>query len=90
MVEGDSKTGVLGNSSLFCPLNLNFPLSEEISIPKFSILTEKVRGCSEKVFKASIKNFAGTAIAPSSFASISNLEEIVVSKSEAKTVSSFP
>ena len=50
---------------------------------------EKVKGCSGKVFKVSNNNLAGMHTLPFSLLSTSNLEEIVVSKSDAETVKEF-
>src|SRR5690606_24745263 len=51
--------------------------------------TVNVKGCSGKVFNVSSKSLAGTQIIPFSVLSTSNLLEMVVSKSEADTVSDF-
>src|SRR5574343_1083387 len=62
------------------------PELELISIVLFSS-TVKVNGCSGKVFRISNNNFAGTATLPLLVESISKVADIVVSKSEAETVS---
>src|SRR5690554_7539653 len=51
--------------------------------------TVKVRGCSAKVLSVSSSNLAGTATLPWLSESISITADIVVSKSEAVTVSSL-
>ena len=65
-----------------------FPEFELISIVLFSS-TVNVHGCSGNVFRMSNNNFAGTATLPLSVDSISNVADIVVSKSEEETVNAF-
>ncbi len=87
--EAASIGGTLGNSLALWPVSLNLPLSLEISIEKLRASIEKVSGNSGKFFSVSIKSLAGIQIFPSSFASTSMVVTIVVSRSEAETVSCF-